>query len=144
MPRLGTWPSPSVEFRALEHNGLFALAKDLMRLVADRVDASALQRIVPPPQGERWGSIKSLEKFIATLTSPEDARLITGALAGAYELRVADAHLPSDELDKAYELVRVDPTAPPLIQGFRLIASVVSALLNIVDIIRNANRREQA
>jgi hypothetical protein len=128
-------------FRALEHDGLFTLAKDLMRLIADRIDTNPLQRIVPPPQGQRWGSIKSLEKFIATLISPENARLITGPLAGAYELRVADAHLPSDELDKAYELVRVDPTAPPLIQGFRLIASVVSALLNIAEIVEDANRR---
>jgi hypothetical protein len=122
-------------FRALEPNGLFALAKDLMRLVADRIDVAAIQRVIPPPEGERWASLKSLEKYLATIISPEKARLVMGPLAGAYELRLADAHLPSEKLSEAYKLARVDPNAPLLDQGFWLIASVVSALIKIGRIV---------
>jgi hypothetical protein len=87
-----------------------------------------LQKVVPPPKGEKWGSIKSLEKYLATLVSPEEARAIMGPLAGAYDLRLADAHLPAEELTKAYELLRIDPKAPPLDQGFWLAVAVVEAL----------------
>jgi hypothetical protein len=130
-------------FRALEPNGFFALAKDLMRLVADRIDAASIQKVVPPPRGERWGSLKSLEKYLATVISPANARRVTGPLAGAYDLRLADAHLPPEELSKAYELVRVDPKAPPLVQGFRLIASVVSALIEVSEIVTAKVEREK-
>lgn len=118
-------------FRALEPNGLFALAKDLMRILADRIDTTALQQIAPPPKGETWGSLKSLEKYLATVVSPETAHALMGPLVGAYELRLADAHLPKEELADAFELARIDREAPPLEQGFRLIASVASALIDI-------------
>jgi hypothetical protein len=118
-------------FRALDPDGLFSLAKDLIRIVADRIDTAALQKIAPPPRGEQWGSIKSLEKYLATVTSPENARAIMGPIAGAFDLRLADAHLPQEELTKAYELTRVDPEAPPLLQGYRLIAAVASALIRV-------------
>ncbi len=130
-------------FRALEPGGLFALAKDLMRLIADRIDTASLQKLAPPPKGERWGSLKSLEKYLATIISAENARLGIGPLFGAYDLRIEDAHLPSeDELSKPYALVRVDAKALPLEQGFWLIASVVSALMEINAVVA-ANLRQR-
>jgi len=101
-----------------------------------------LQKVVPPPKGEKWGSIKSLEKYLATLVSPEEARAIMGPLAGAYDLRLADAHLPAEELTKAYELLRIDPKAPPLDQGFWLAVAVVEAL-NAIGRIMVAQHDEQ-
>jgi hypothetical protein len=126
-------------FRALEPHGVFSLAKDLMRLVADRIDAVALQKVVPPPKSERWGSLKSLERYLATILSAEDARRMMAPLAGAYDLRVADAHLPTGELDKAYALAGIDQSTPPLDQGFWLIANVVTALSHINNVIVEAN-----
>lgn len=131
-------------FRALEPNGVLALAKDLIRLTADRIDAAALQKFVSPPLGETWGSLKFLEKYLATIVSANEARKVMGPLAGAYELRIADAHLPSGKLKSAYELARVDPDAPLLAQGFQLMASVVSALIAIFNIVRrNGSDGEQ-
>jgi hypothetical protein len=122
-------------FRALEPRGLFSLAKDLMRIVADRIDSAALQRIVPPPSGESWRSLKSLEKYLARISSPEDARKVIGPLAGAYDLRVADAHLPAEDLTRAYELTGIDPKSGSLEQGYRLIVAVNSALINVGRIV---------
>ncbi len=128
-------------FRALEPSGVFALAKDLMRLLADRIDAAAIQKMLPSSKGENLGSLKSLEKYLATMIAPEKARLVMGPLAGAYDLRVADAHLPSKELNASFKLVRVDPNASLLEQGFWLIASVVSSLINIYEIVIEAQKK---
>jgi hypothetical protein len=130
-------------FRALEPDGLFALAKDLMRIVADRIDHTSLQSVAPPPKGVTWKSLKSLENYLATIIAANDARKVMGPLAGAYDLRIADAHLAQADLDKAYELARIDPNAKPLVQGFRLIASVVSALMKIANIMANVRQAEE-
>jgi hypothetical protein len=119
-------------FRATETGGFLALAKDLARIIADRIDAAAIQTVVPPPPKEKSGSLKSLEKYLATVMPPSKARHIMSALVGAYELRVGDAHLPSSDIEEAYRLARVDSTASGLQQGFRLLASVVSSLM-IID-----------
>jgi hypothetical protein len=78
-----------------------------------------------------WGSLKSLEKYLATVVPEDKARNIMSPLVGAYELRVGDAHLPSSDIEEAYRLARVDSTAPGLQQGFRILTSVVSTLMNI-------------
>jgi hypothetical protein len=61
-------------FRATDEPGLFALAKDIARLTADSIDAAAIQKIVPPTKGEKWGSLKSLEKLLARRIDPAVAR----------------------------------------------------------------------
>src|SRR5262249_31689242 len=113
-------------FRGVPDNGLYALAKDIIRLVADRIDASQLQKIAAPPKGQRWGSLKSLEKFLATLVSPTDAHDLMGPLFGAYELRLRDAHVKSSEVEAVFHLARVSQNASSVDQGFQLIASVTS------------------
>lgn len=54
-------------FRAVDSGGLLALAKDIVRVTADRMDSRGMQKIVPLAKDERRGSLKSLEKSIATL-----------------------------------------------------------------------------
>ena len=86
-------------FRATDRKGLFALAKDLARIIADDIDEKQLQTIVGPSKGERWRSLTSLEKVLATKIDPAEARAMLGPLVGVYKLRLADAHLPSDDVD---------------------------------------------
>lgn len=89
-------------FRALEQDGLYALAKDLARLTADSINAQAIQKHVPPPEGATWGSLKSLEKLLAKKIGPAGAKKMMDPLVGVYKLRHADAHLPSKETDEAH------------------------------------------
>jgi hypothetical protein len=65
-------------FRSTDETNFFALAKDVSRLTADSIDLSELKKIAIPPKGERWGSLKSLEKVLARHSNP--------ALAIAQEL----------------------------------------------------------
>lgn len=130
-------------FRALEHYGLFALAKDIMRLFADRIDVGPLQRIAPPPPKEKWGSLKSLEKYLATLVTPEEARKVMGPLFGVYELRLADAHLAANDLEESFKLARVRVRASPLEQGYSLVYSAAKAIHGVGDIVYRYVRERQ-
>ncbi|HKW25242.1 MAG TPA: hypothetical protein VJN48_05625 [Terriglobales bacterium] len=115
-------------FKALSESSLYGLAKDLVRLVVEHIDAAMLHQIVAPPSGETWRSLKSLEKVLATVTGAEWARSALGPLHGIYNLRLADAHVPSNDLDEAYALARVDRTLPFVMQGRDLLITCVTCL----------------
>jgi hypothetical protein len=118
-------------FRALNKNGLFELAKDLSRLTADSLQVEELRKIVQPPKTENWGSLKSLEKMLALKWGDERARGALSPLFGVYELRLADAHLPTEQLDESLKKVGVDAGAPNVHQGLQLLHSFVTAIHSI-------------
>jgi len=122
-------------FRAVDDAGLFALAKDLTRLTADSFDASAIQTIVKPPPKSKWGSLKSLEKMLATKINPENAKSIMSPLVGAYELRLADAHLPGKDNDDAFSLLEINRDLPTVIQGYQLLDSCVSSIFRVIRVL---------
>jgi len=119
-------------FRVTDRASLLSLAKDLARLTADSLDATAIQKRVKPPKGTKWGSLKSLENLLATQVGPDQARAIMGPLFGVYELRLADAHLSTSELDEALERVGVDKAAPYVVQGYQLMHACVGAIYAII------------
>ena len=123
-------------FRAIDDSGLFALAKDIARLTADNLDTEKIQRIAPPPKNAQWGSLKSLENLLALKIDANQARLITGGLVGAYELRHADAHLPGKNVQEAFDLLHINRSLPTVIQGYQLIHTCVSSLYLIIDVLR--------
>jgi hypothetical protein len=125
----------SYRFRATDTNGVFALAKDLARLTADSFDANEIQKIVKPPKGEKWGTLKSLEKLLATMISAEDAHLLVGPLFGIYDLRLADAHLASGDQDEALRLAGVDQTVNFPRQGYQLLKTCVDTIYRICGVV---------
>ena len=129
--RFQTLITEAHRFRSTDQASFFSLAKDLARLTADAIDASAIQKMVNPPKGEKWGSLTSLEKLVALRVGPAKARRLLGPLVGIYELRHADAHLPSSDTERALALVKVDQKAPFVIQGYQLLHSCVSSLYSI-------------
>jgi hypothetical protein len=122
-------------FRALDQDGLRALAKDLARLVADRIIAQNLQKSVPPPKGEKWGGLKSLERLLATKVGTKNAYEIMGALHGIYQLRLTDAHLPGQDVAEATRLAEIDTSKPFVHQGLDLLVTCVGRLWLISDIL---------
>lgn len=121
-------------FRATDKVGLCALAKDLARVTADSIDLLKVQQIVKPPKGERWGSLKSLEKLLATKVDPEKSRDIMGCLVGIYELRHADAHLPSSKIENSLKLIGIDDLIPFVHQGYQMLDSCVRSIYLIISI----------
>jgi len=123
-------------FRAVDESGLFALAKDIARLTADSLDIDAMQKIVAPPKGTKWGSLKSLENLLASKIEPHDARLTMSALVGAYKLRLADAHLPSSEINEAFNLMNIDRNLPMIFQAYQMLCSCVSSLFTVLEVLK--------
>jgi hypothetical protein len=123
-------------FRAIDDEGLYALAKDVARLTADNLDTAAIQSIVTPPPKLDWGSLKSLENLLAIKIDTRKARLITSALVGAYELRHADAHLPGNDIDEAFALLRIDRSLPTVLQGYQLLDSCVSSIYELIGVLK--------
>ena len=118
-------------YRALDKAGLFGLAKDVARLTADRLDTSLLWQVAPLEKTERRGSLKSLERALMTTVPDEQARDLMKVLFGVYDLRLADAHLPSTRVAEALARTGVAPHATVLKQGRALIKSAGKSLLAI-------------
>lgn len=131
-------------FRSIDKNGFFSLAKDLARVTSDTIDASALQKIAPPPKGEKWGSLKSLENVVALHVGKTSAYSLLGPLHGIYNLRHADAHLAGSDLDAAFTLVGVDQKSPFVSQGYQLLHSCVSALHAIAEVLGQLKGRDSS
>jgi hypothetical protein len=130
--------------RATDRAGFFALAKDLARLTADTLDGSALQTIVAPPKGVKWGSLKALENLLARKIGAEEARRLMGPLFGTYDLRLADAHLTSNEVEEAFTLVGVDQALPYVTQGCQLLRTCVTCLEEVLRILQQFTPEEIA
>ena len=122
-------------FRASDQAGLFALAKDLVRITAEDIDEKELHKIESPPKHEHWRSLKSLEKVLATQIDPADARAIVSPLVGVNKLRLSDAHLPSGDIDESMSRIGVDAASPLIVQGYELIQATVTALHRIGTVI---------
>jgi hypothetical protein len=120
-------------FRAVDTDGLFALAKDLARVTADSIDVAFLNDYLKRAKEDRLGSLKATEKVLGGIIGPEDARALMGPLFGVYELRVGDAHLPPSDLDAAFDLVGIDQGAPGVHRGLQLIHATVDTVYEIVS-----------
>ena len=130
-------------FRATNEAGLLDLAKDIVRLTAERFDEKAMQSVVPPPKGQQWGSLKSLENLTAKHTNQSAARKLLGPLVGVYKLRGASAHLSSNDIAEAFGLAKLDRSLPYVLQGRDLIDACVEGLIEISDAISSGNPRSQ-
>ena len=96
----------------------------------ERIDFNFLKKL--KKEDDKLGSIKRIEKILTALGY--DGRSITATLAGVYDLRLADAHLPSnDKITDSMKLVRVDFEQLKLNSGKRLIENINESLIQIRD-----------
>lgn len=121
-------------FISLDQNGLFELAKNIIKLTSERIEASQIKKIVKPDKNDKWGALKSLEKLLALNINEDIAHELITPFWGVYTLRGADAHLPSKEdLQEAYDVCGIDSTKPFIIQGYQMLNQVVSCLYRICE-----------
>jgi hypothetical protein len=113
-------------FRALDEHNLLALAKDIARLTADRLDVAAICTVVGKPE-QKLGSLKSLEWLLGHFVPKDQARALLTPLVGIYELRLGDAHLPPSDIDQAFAMVGLDRSAGLIEQGKAMINSAATA-----------------
>ena len=123
-------------FKAIDQDSFYALAKDLARLIVDSIDTRAIQSIVPSPKGKKLGSLKSLENLLASRWDRNGIRKMMASFVGVYELRHADAHLPSNEIDDAFNLIQVDRSLPFVHQGHQMLHQVVSSIYGVIEALK--------
>jgi len=112
-------------------------------VTADSLDTAAMQTIVSPPKGTKWGSLKTLENLLASRIGGNAAHSVMSALVGVYDLRLADAHLPSSELDEAMALLKVDRSLPTIFQGYQLLHACVSSIFEVVEVLQGWRKTEK-
>lgn len=110
-------------FTSKDQTSLLRLAKELVRIFTDRLDVRELRKLSTHANKDKLGSNKLLEDILAQKIGPEKARKVFGFIAGAYDMRVGDAHPTSSKIGDALKLAGIDDSNSYLKQGEQLISN---------------------
>jgi hypothetical protein len=115
-------------FSSKDLTSLLRLAKELVRIFSDRLDVRSLRNLSNHPDKEKLGSNKLLQSILAQKAGEARAREVFAAIAGAYDMRLGDAHPTSSKIGEALKLAGIDTTASYLRQGEQLISNFGHAI----------------
>lgn len=128
-------------FRSLNKDGLLTLAKDLARLSADAFVKNRIAKIITLGQE---GSLKSVEKLLATKIGAQEAYKMVGPLFHIYDLRLSDAHLPKDDEDVQFKALGISEEVAWPVKGFLLLKKHVDTLWEIGNVLRDWKKDEKS
>ncbi len=115
-------------FQATSLEGFYLLCKEVTRFLIERIDMEVLKKL--KKEDEKLGTLRRLENILTALG--HDGRKVMGVLVGVYDLRIADAHLPStDKITESMELVGINYEDLKLNSGKRLIENINRSLAQI-------------
>lgn len=83
------------------------------------------------PDKDKLGSNKLLQNILAQKAGEERARKVFAAIAGAYDMRLGDAHPTSSKISEALTLAGIDVGSSYLRQGEQLIGNFGHAVWRI-------------
>jgi hypothetical protein len=110
-------------FSSKDQASLLRLAKELVRIFSDRLDVRSLRKLSNHPDMEKLGTNKLLQNILAQKAGEPRAREVFAAIAGAYDMRLGDAHPTSSKIGEALKLAGIDTEASYLRQGEQLIGN---------------------
>ena len=108
-------------FASKDQASLLRLAKELVRVFSDRLNVRELRKLSTHAEKEKLGSNKLLQDVLAQKVGADKARHIFGAVAGAYDMRVGDAHPTRSNIGDALQLAGIDESNSFMRQGEQLI-----------------------
>jgi hypothetical protein len=108
-------------FASKDQASLLMLAKELVRVFTDRLNVRDLRKLSTHAEKEKLGSNKLLQDVLAQKVGTDKARHIFGPIAGAYDMRVGDAHPTGSKIGDALKLAGIDENNSFLRQGEQLI-----------------------
>jgi len=115
-------------FSSKDQASLLRLAKELVRSFSDRLDVRSLRTLSNHPDKEKLGSNKLLQNILAQKAGEARAREVFAAIAGAYDMRLGDAHPTGSKIGEALKLAGIDTAASYLRQGEQLIGNFGHAI----------------
>jgi hypothetical protein len=89
---------------------------------SDRLDVRTLRKLSTHAEKEKLASNKLLQDVLAQKVGVDRAREVFGAIVGAYDMRVGDAHPTSSKIGDALKLAGVDESKSFLRQGEQLLS----------------------
>ncbi len=110
-------------FVSKDQASLLKLAKELVRVFSDRLDVRELRKLSTHAEKKKLGSNKLLQDVLAQKVGTDKARHVFGAIVGAYDMRVGDAHPTSSKISDALKLAGIDENKSFLRQGEQLISN---------------------
>lgn len=108
-------------FASRDQSSLLRLAKDLIRVFSDRLNVGELRKLSSHAEKDKFGSNKLLQDVLSQKVGADKARQIFGAIAGAYDMRVGDAHPTGSKIREAIKLAGIDESSSFMRQGEQLI-----------------------
>jgi hypothetical protein len=100
---------------------LLRLAKELVRVFSDRLNIRDLRKLSTHAEKNKLGSNKLLQDILSQRVGADKARRIFAEIAGAYDMRVGDAHPAGSKVKDAIKLAGVDQDSSFLRQDEQLI-----------------------
>lgn len=108
-------------FASKDQASLLRLAKELVRAFSDRLNIRDLRKLSSHAEKDKLGSNKLLQDILSQKVGTDKARQIFAEIAGAYDMRVGDAHPTGSKVKDAIKLAGVDQDSSFLRQGEQLI-----------------------
>ena len=110
-------------FASKDQASLLRLAKEIVRVFSDRLNVRELRTLSTHSNKDKLGSNKLLEDVLSQKVGDDTARKVFGAIVGAYDMRVGDAHPTSSRIGDALELAGIKDENSFLRQGQQLISN---------------------
>ncbi|WP_332768616.1 hypothetical protein [Pseudomonas koreensis] len=111
-------------FASKDRASLLRLAKDIIRVFSDRLNITELRKLSTHEEKAKLGSNKLLQSILAEKIGDAKAKRVFAEIAGAYDMRVGDAHPTGSKVTDAIKLAGIDEENSPLRQGEQLIHNV--------------------
>ena len=108
-------------FHSKDQASLLRLAKEIIKVLSDRLSVRELRKLATHPEKDKLGSNKLLQDILASQVGDDRARQVLGPVFGAYDLRVGDAHPTGSRIGDALKLAGIDESRSFLRQGEQLI-----------------------
>lgn len=122
-------------FASKDQASLLRLAKELVRVFSDRLDVRELRKLSTHAEKDKFGSNKLLQDVLAQKVGVDKARLVFSAIAGAYDMRVGDAHPTGSNIGDALKLAGIDESGSFLRQGEQLISNFGRSVWRIGELL---------
>lgn len=111
-------------FHSRDQASLLRLAKEIIRVLSDRLNVRELRRLANHAEKDKLGSNKLLQDILAKKVGEERARQVLGPVVGAYDMRIGDAHPTGSKIGEALKLAGINESRSYLRQGEQLIHNV--------------------
>lgn len=118
-------------FVSKDQASLLRLAKELIRVFSDRLNAGELRKLSDSKEKEKLGTNKLLENVLAQKVGADKARLVFATIAGTYDMRIGDAHPTGGKITDAIKLAGIDQSLSFLRQGQQLISNFRQSIWTI-------------